>query len=56
MTGQQSRQKDVHDKKARFHEFHVGQSVMARNFRPGDAWIPATIVERTACVLSRRDW
>ena len=50
VTGQQSRQKDVHDKKARFREFHVGQGVMARNLRPGDAWIPATIVERTGPV------
>ena len=43
VTGQQSRQKEVHDKKARFREFHVSQSVMA-------AWIPATIVERTGPV------
>ena len=35
MTGQQSRQKDIHDKNARFREFHVGQSVMARNLRLG---------------------
>lgn len=50
VTDKQSRQKDTHDKKAKFREFHVGQSVMARNVRPGDDWIPATVVERTGPV------
>ena len=32
--------------RARYTEFFVGQSVMARNLRPGPDWVPAIIVER----------
>ena len=44
--GQQVRkhQKTHHDQHARARWFTIGQSVMARNFRPGVAWIPGTIV------------
>ena len=47
VTQKQSQQKATHDKKAKFREFHVGQTVMARNLRVGDDWVPATVIERT---------
>ena len=50
VTQKQSQQKATHDKKAKFREFHVGQTVMARNLRVGDDWVPATIIERTGPV------
>ena len=37
VTDKQLCQKNTHDKKARFLEFHVGKIVMARNLRPGDS-------------------
>ena len=42
----QATQKDHHDQHARARWFTIGQSVMARNFRPGVAWIPGTIVQQ----------
>ena len=50
MTQKQSQQKATHDRKAKFQEFQVGQTVMAQNLRPGDDWVPATVVERTGPV------
>ena len=50
VTQKQSQQKATHDKKAKFREFHVGQTVMARNLQVGDDWVPATIIERTGPV------
>ena len=41
----QSQQKGAHDKHARSRQFSVGQSVMARNLRPGPKWIPGVIVQ-----------
>ena len=42
----QTRQKEYHDRRARFREFSVGQSIMARNMRPGPDWVQAEIIER----------
>ena len=42
----QAQQKAVHDRRAQCREFLVGQSVMVRNFRPGQDWVPAIVVER----------
>ena len=42
----QSKQKDRHDLHARPRCFSVGQSVMARNFRAGAAWVPGVIVQQ----------
>lgn len=39
-------QKADHDKRARSRELHTGQSVMARNLRPGAPWVPGVIVEQ----------
>ena len=46
VTNQQAQQVQSHDSRARAREFTVGQSVMARNFRPGSKWVPGVIVER----------
>ena len=42
----QAQQKQQHDRRAKSREWHVGQSVMARNLRPGPNWIPGVIIER----------
>ena len=42
---QQARQKFSHDQRSINREFYVGQQVMARNLRPGAAWLPAIVVE-----------
>ena len=42
----QSQQKDQHDRHSRERDFHVGQSVMVRNFREGPRWVQAVIFER----------
>ena len=42
----QSQQKTDHDNHAKERTFFLGQSVMAKNLRPGPAWIPAVVVER----------
>jgi len=42
----QSNQKSAHDSCARERNWFIGQSVMAKNLRPGPDWIPAVIVER----------
>ena len=46
MTDKQSQQKAAHDSHSKSRQFHVGQSVMARNLRPGPKWIPGIIVQR----------
>ena len=43
---QQSKQKDQHDQHAHNREFTIGDKVMAKNFRPGQPWVPGTIVHR----------
>ena len=42
----QTQQKQQHDRHSRERVFHVGQSVMVRNFREGPRWVQAVIVER----------
>ena len=42
----QWKQKTQHDQHARLRMFQEGQSVMARNFRAGDPWIPGVIVRQ----------
>ena len=42
----QSQQKFDHDKHLQSRQFFLGQSVMAKNPRPGPNWIPVVIVER----------
>ncbi len=42
----QTLQKKGHDQHSTSRQFFLGQAVMAKNFRPGPAWIPAIIVER----------
>ena len=46
VLAKQSQQKSHHDQRAHEREFFVGQSVMARNLRPGPDWVPAVVVER----------
>lgn len=43
----QAKQKEKHDQRTKGREWHVGQSVMAKNLRPGPNWIPGVIVERS---------
>ena len=43
----QANQKLYHDKRSKSRELFIGQRVMVRNLRPGDKWVPGTIVERT---------
>ena len=42
----QAKQKAQHDQRARGNDFFIGQSVMAKNLRPGPDWVPAVVVER----------
>ena len=39
-------QKTGHDRHSYQRELHVGQNVMAKNLRPGAAWVPGVVVER----------
>ena len=43
---QQAMQKAGHDRHSYQRELHVGQNVMAKNLRPGAAWVPGVVVER----------
>ena len=43
----QTKQKEKHDQRTKGWEWHVGQSIMAKNLRPGPNWIPGVIVERS---------
>ena len=42
----QAMQKADHDRHSCPREFHVGQNVMAKNLRPGAAWVPGVVAER----------
>ncbi len=42
----QSSQKIAHDRRAKERGWSVGQTVLARCYRPGPAWVSATIVEK----------
>ena len=39
-------QKAGHDRHSYQQELHVGQNMMAKNLRPGAAWVPGVVVER----------
>ena len=41
---QQEKQKQSHDQHARYREFQLGDSVYAKNYGSGDAWLPGRIV------------
>ena len=41
----QSKQKELHDRRAKTREFFVGQPVMIKNLRPGPDWVSGIIVE-----------
>ena len=45
MEENQAQQKSAPDARARLREFGIGQSVMARNLRPGDPWIPIIVMK-----------
>ena len=47
----QAKQKFYHDQHTSTRELFIGQRVMVRNLRPGDKWIPGTIIERTGPLL-----
>ena len=46
VLAKQAQQKSQHDRRAQHREFFVGQTVMARNLRPGPDWVPTVVVER----------
>ena len=46
VTAQQASQKAHHDQHSRARELCVGQRVLVRNYRPGENWIPGTVVDR----------
>ena len=46
VASKQADQKLQHDQHAKPRELFLGQRVLVRNIRPGQAWIPGTVVER----------
>ena len=42
----QSKQKQDHDKHAKAREFKVGDTVVAKNLRPGLDWVKAIIISK----------
>ena len=46
MTDRQSRQKSDHDRHSRACHFMPGDLVMAKSYRSGPDWVPATVVAR----------
>ena len=46
MFTKQGQQKTAHNLHAKSREWFVGQSVMAKNFRPGPDWISGIIIEK----------
>ena len=42
----QAQQKETHDQHAKAREFMVGESVSAKNFRPGPDWLPVTLIAK----------
>ena len=46
VSSSQSRMKSYHDQHAKIREFHSGQPILARNYRPNGKWQPATVLER----------
>ena len=51
VEAQQQRQKEKHDLHAHSLGFSMGKQVYARNFRPGEAWLPGCIIKATGPVL-----
>ena len=51
----QAKQKNQHDQHAKPRQFKVGQAVLAKNMRPGDAWIPGVIVKQSGPVSYQVD-
>ena len=47
----QDRQKSGHDKRSRFREFNIGDSVYAKNYGSGPGWLPGKVVEVVGAVL-----
>ena len=52
VQAQQSAQKERHDKHCKPREFSMGQPVMVRNLRPGEAWIPGVVDEDLCLTLT----
>ena len=46
VTSQQAKQKAHHDLHSRSRNLWVGQRVLVRNYRPGEDWIPGTVIDR----------
>ena len=46
ISRKQAQQKDYHDRHAATRRFAIGDCVMAKNFRNGPDWVPATVVAR----------
>lgn len=47
---QQSRQKEAHDNHARRRDFEPGEQVYVRNFRPGQCWLPGSVIKSSGPV------
>ena len=47
VASKQVQQKFHHDQHASVRELFIGQRVMVKNLRPGDKWVPGTIIEQT---------
>ena len=44
-------QKQGHDRRSKAREFNVGDSIYAKNYGPGPAWLPGQVVEVSGAVL-----
>jgi len=42
----QSKQKELHDTHSKERQFVVGDTVLVRNYAPGDKWLPGTVATR----------
>ena len=47
---QQSRQKEAHDNHARRRDFEPGEQVYVCNFRPGQCWLPGSVIKSSGPV------
>ena len=46
VTAQQASQKAYHDQHSRARDLSVEQRVLVQNYRPGENWVPGTVVDR----------
>ena len=46
VVSKQADQKLQHDQHCKSRELYIGQRVLVRNVRPGQSWIPGTVIER----------